>query len=112
MSGDPSTSESFSVPELARRWKCDPRTVRAEIKSGRLVAFLLGRTLRVRLAEVTTYEARAPQPRPVTETRVPKSWRDRPRSKPSTPVPTPPALSLLEQVDALSTKHRKKRHGG
>ena len=104
--------EVFSVPALAARWGCDPRTVRTLIASGRLAAFPLGVELRITLDAVKAYEtqpvpARAPA-RPIG--RVPRGRAqplDPKRSK-ATPAPAP-AQSLLEQAAAINAKHRAKK---
>ena len=57
---EPANSESeqvFTVPELARRWKCSRHTVTAAINGGKLQAFKVGeRQFRIRNAEVLRYE--------------------------------------------------------
>ena len=48
----------LTVPELAVRWKCTPKSVRLKIKHGELAAFRIGgRTFRVALDEVKRHES-------------------------------------------------------
>jgi len=48
--------ESYRIDELASRWDVNERTVRREIKRGKLEAFRVGCAWRVRHGEVERYE--------------------------------------------------------
>jgi excisionase family DNA binding protein len=53
----PTEPQVYTVPELARRWKCSRHTVTAAINANRLQAFKVGeRQFRIRHDEVVRYE--------------------------------------------------------
>jgi excisionase family DNA binding protein len=47
----------FSVRELARRWKVNPKSIYREIRDGRLPVLRLGRVIRISLAVVVSLES-------------------------------------------------------
>jgi excisionase family DNA binding protein len=53
----PKVGAIFTIPELAKRWRCHRHTVTTAIREGRLQAFKVGdRVYRIREAEVLRYE--------------------------------------------------------
>ncbi len=46
----------FTVAQIAERWLCSERTIRREIKRGRLVAHRIGVQLRISHADLIAYE--------------------------------------------------------
>lgn len=50
--------QTFTVPELAQRWKCDRRSILEAIAENRLHAFRIGkRVWRISLEEVLRFES-------------------------------------------------------
>ena len=49
-------STCFTIAELAARWKCDSRQVKALIRDKQLRAFMVGTRERITLIEVKRYE--------------------------------------------------------
>lgn len=49
---------AFTVATLAKHWRCRPSKVRALVRSGELMAFVLGERLRIPPAAVAAYEQR------------------------------------------------------
>ncbi len=46
----------YTVAQIAERWLCSERTIRREIKRGRLVAHRIGVQLRISHADLIAYE--------------------------------------------------------
>lgn len=52
----------YSVSQLAERWRCDPKTIRELVHSGKLSVFRVGkRAWRITAGAVAEYEAGARQ---------------------------------------------------
>ena len=49
------TDEYLTVPEVAALWRCSPDTVHRAIRRGALPAFVDGRLVRVRRADLDAY---------------------------------------------------------
>ncbi len=57
VANDQVSSPSFTIPELAKRWRVNRHTISAAIHSGKLQAFKPnGRVYRIRLDEVLRFE--------------------------------------------------------
>ena len=50
------TKESYTIQELAALWEVKPKTVWRRIKEGKLKAFRVGRSIRIKACEKARYE--------------------------------------------------------
>ena len=70
------TDACLTVPELAVRWKCDPRLVSAAIKDGRLKSVRVGPRKRIiTMAEIKRFEGEEENQNAKNEKRISRRSR-------------------------------------